>query len=84
MSSTVLVYDAMVCPVPSWHEHRFPGFYNLGCLVRPAICLRTCYAMSGTELAYAATCLRACYAVCVTELAYGATRIYAMCGTDIG
>eukprot|EP00961_Rhodomonas_salina_P171013 2305774-Rhodomonas_salina.3 len=37
--------------------------------------LRACYAMSGTDLAYAAICLRACYAVSGTDLA--------MPGTDL-
>eukprot|EP00961_Rhodomonas_salina_P032704 441000-Rhodomonas_salina.5 len=57
-------------------------------LVRPPICLRASYAVSGTDIAYGAICLRACYAMsacsasCLqacyptsgTDLAYGATR----------
>eukprot|EP00961_Rhodomonas_salina_P255356 3451114-Rhodomonas_salina.6 len=42
-----------------------------------AICLRACYAMSGTDLAYgtmSAICLRASYAISGTDLAYGAIR----------
>eukprot|EP00961_Rhodomonas_salina_P105977 1427229-Rhodomonas_salina.2 len=47
---------------------------------RCAICLRACYAMSSTDLAYgtayAATAiwLRAWHAMCGTDLAYGATQ----------
>eukprot|EP00961_Rhodomonas_salina_P232980 3147932-Rhodomonas_salina.1 len=37
--------------------------------VRYAIGLRACYAISGTDIAYAATCLRACYAMPGTDLA---------------
>eukprot|EP00961_Rhodomonas_salina_P206355 2785665-Rhodomonas_salina.4 len=36
----------------------------------PAICLRACYAMSGTGLGYAAICLRACYVMSGTDVAY--------------
>eukprot|EP00961_Rhodomonas_salina_P267808 3618292-Rhodomonas_salina.1 len=39
-----------------------------------AICLRACYAMSGTDLAYGAICLRSCYAMSGTDLGYAATR----------
>eukprot|EP00961_Rhodomonas_salina_P168201 2267458-Rhodomonas_salina.3 len=35
--------------------------------VLDAICLRACYAMPGTGIAYA-TCLRACYAVSGTDI----------------
>eukprot|EP00961_Rhodomonas_salina_P264946 3581658-Rhodomonas_salina.2 len=47
--------------------------------------LRTCYAMSGTDLAYAATGLRAPYAVCGTDLGHAAIGLrpcYAMASTD--
>eukprot|EP00961_Rhodomonas_salina_P303775 3941360-Rhodomonas_salina.2 len=51
-----------------------------------AICLRACYAMPGTGLAYAAR-NRVRYAMCGTELAYAAMRrsvcCYAASGTDI-
>eukprot|EP00961_Rhodomonas_salina_P090601 1218990-Rhodomonas_salina.2 len=40
------------------------------CRVSCAICLRTCYAMPGTGMAYRAICLRACYAMPGTDLAY--------------
>eukprot|EP00961_Rhodomonas_salina_P301482 3940481-Rhodomonas_salina.14 len=40
--------------------------------------LRSCYALSGTDLAYAATCLRSCYALSRTDLAYAAT-----CSSDV-
>eukprot|EP00961_Rhodomonas_salina_P143586 1932450-Rhodomonas_salina.6 len=57
-----------------------------------AICLRYCYAMSGTGLVYSATllndndlvygcyaiCLHACYAITGTEPRYGGTRVF--CG----
>eukprot|EP00961_Rhodomonas_salina_P168671 2273274-Rhodomonas_salina.3 len=39
------------------------------------ICLRACYAMSGTETAH-----RACYAIFRTEIAYG---VWALYGTEI-
>eukprot|EP00961_Rhodomonas_salina_P036379 488954-Rhodomonas_salina.1 len=47
--------------------------------------LRACYAMSGTDLAYAATCLRVptrvwCYGMSGTDLAYDATRKCKSCG----
>eukprot|EP00961_Rhodomonas_salina_P212327 2867045-Rhodomonas_salina.10 len=39
--------------------------------VGSAICLRACYAMSGTDLVYPAICLRACYAISgTTDLGY--------------
>eukprot|EP00961_Rhodomonas_salina_P174870 2358836-Rhodomonas_salina.4 len=47
--------------------------------VDSAICLRACYAMSGTEIAYSAICLRACYAMSGTEIADGANCL----GTDM-
>eukprot|EP00961_Rhodomonas_salina_P301262 3940391-Rhodomonas_salina.2 len=47
--------------------------------VRHPIRLRACYAVSGSEIAYAAICLHAWYAMCGTEIAYG----YAKCGTEI-
>eukprot|EP00961_Rhodomonas_salina_P101176 1361791-Rhodomonas_salina.8 len=41
--------------------------------------LRSCYAMSGTDLTYAAIssicCLRACYALSGTDVAYAATLL---------
>eukprot|EP00961_Rhodomonas_salina_P088224 1186764-Rhodomonas_salina.1 len=46
--------------------------------------LRVRYAMSGTDLAYAAIRLRACYAMSSTGIAYSATSLrasYAMSGT---
>eukprot|EP00961_Rhodomonas_salina_P056381 757477-Rhodomonas_salina.3 len=39
--------------------------------VRAAICLRNCYAMPGTDMAYGAICPRACYAMSGTDTAYG-------------
>eukprot|EP00961_Rhodomonas_salina_P180583 2437443-Rhodomonas_salina.2 len=36
-------------------------------MVQPAIALRACYAMSGTDLAYAAIGRRACYALSGTD-----------------
>eukprot|EP00961_Rhodomonas_salina_P071921 965855-Rhodomonas_salina.6 len=39
--------------------------------LEPVVVLRTCYAMSGTDLAYMA--LRTCCAMPGTELRYGAT-----------
>eukprot|EP00961_Rhodomonas_salina_P210323 2839784-Rhodomonas_salina.2 len=35
-------------------------------------CLRACYAMSGTDLAYGTVCLRVCYAISGTDLAHAA------------
>eukprot|EP00961_Rhodomonas_salina_P304364 3941573-Rhodomonas_salina.6 len=37
-----------------------------------AICLRACYAMSGTDIGYGAICLRACYGMSGTDIGYGA------------
>eukprot|EP00961_Rhodomonas_salina_P008786 119595-Rhodomonas_salina.2 len=60
-----------------------------------AISLRACYALSGTDLAYAAICLRVCYTLARTDLAKGAIGLrdvrfasslcacYAMSGTRI-
>eukprot|EP00961_Rhodomonas_salina_P301921 3940659-Rhodomonas_salina.3 len=48
--------------------------------------LRTCYAMSGTDTAYAAVGLCTCYALSGTDIAYAATvqrACYAMPGTDL-
>eukprot|EP00961_Rhodomonas_salina_P271028 3662494-Rhodomonas_salina.2 len=49
--------------------------------VNSAICLRVCYAMSGTDLAYGAICLRISYAS--SALAPSAYVCYARCCTDI-
>eukprot|EP00961_Rhodomonas_salina_P171017 2305774-Rhodomonas_salina.7 len=60
--------------------HRRPSGFQV------PISLRTCYAMSGTDLAYGAICLRACYAVSGTDVGDGATCLracYAMSGTDL-
>eukprot|EP00961_Rhodomonas_salina_P304586 3941650-Rhodomonas_salina.3 len=40
-----------------------------------AICLRECYAMPGTDIAYAAICLRARYAMSGTEIADGVASL---------
>eukprot|EP00961_Rhodomonas_salina_P165213 2225807-Rhodomonas_salina.1 len=59
--------------------------------------LRTSYAISGTEIGYAATrarwpqmqvapyaiCLRACYAMSGTETVYLPTRVFAASGTEL-
>eukprot|EP00961_Rhodomonas_salina_P211617 2857511-Rhodomonas_salina.1 len=42
--------------------------------VTSAMCLRACYAMPGTDLAYGAMCLRAYYAIPGTDRAYGSMR----------
>eukprot|EP00961_Rhodomonas_salina_P086560 1163875-Rhodomonas_salina.1 len=44
-----------------------------------AICVRVCYAMSGTDIAYGATCVRVCYAMSATCL----RACYAMSGTEM-
>eukprot|EP00961_Rhodomonas_salina_P169136 2278894-Rhodomonas_salina.3 len=49
------------------------------------ICLRACYAMSGTSIVYPAMCLRACYAMSGTSIDYPAMCLRACCamsGTD--
>eukprot|EP00961_Rhodomonas_salina_P212800 2874220-Rhodomonas_salina.6 len=50
------------------------GVLELGHAEWDGMVLRACYAMSGTDVAYAATCLRACYAMSGTDLANAATR----------
>eukprot|EP00961_Rhodomonas_salina_P170774 2302444-Rhodomonas_salina.2 len=55
--------------------------------VSPAVCLRGCYAMSGTDIARGAVCLRTCYAMSGTDIAHGAFCLrgcYAMSGTERG
>eukprot|EP00961_Rhodomonas_salina_P303914 3941408-Rhodomonas_salina.1 len=53
---------------------------------RPSVCCATCYAMRGTDLAYAAQCVMdgtgVCYAVCSTDLAH-ATLCAMPCSTDL-
>eukprot|EP00961_Rhodomonas_salina_P021458 288128-Rhodomonas_salina.2 len=52
-----------------------------------AICLRTSYAMSGTDIAYGDIHLRTCYAMSGTDIADSAVCLracYAMSGTDLG
>eukprot|EP00961_Rhodomonas_salina_P005102 69312-Rhodomonas_salina.3 len=46
-------------------------------MVRSAISLRTCSAMSSNEITCGATCLRACYAMSGTEIAHGAISLCA-------
>eukprot|EP00961_Rhodomonas_salina_P000501 6849-Rhodomonas_salina.13 len=51
------------------------------------IVLRTCYAMSGTDLAHGGIVLYSCYAMSGTDLAHGGIVLrlrYAMFGADIG
>eukprot|EP00961_Rhodomonas_salina_P107605 1448719-Rhodomonas_salina.2 len=55
----------MVLPATPIPSLLFGAFYQKK--VKPAICLRACYAMSGTDLAYGGTC----YAMSGTDLAYG-------------
>eukprot|EP00961_Rhodomonas_salina_P197942 2670955-Rhodomonas_salina.6 len=43
------------------------------------IALRAPYAMSGTDVAYAAVCLRACCAMCGAGIAYDVRSCYAEC-----
>eukprot|EP00961_Rhodomonas_salina_P275524 3722609-Rhodomonas_salina.1 len=45
--------------------------------VRSPICLRACYAVSGTFVAFGAMSLRACYAVSGTGVAFGAMNLRA-------
>eukprot|EP00961_Rhodomonas_salina_P305176 3941890-Rhodomonas_salina.2 len=55
-------------------------------MLRYAISLRCCYAMSGTETENGCTCLRTCYAMSGTELAYDAIsthNCYAVSGTKL-
>eukprot|EP00961_Rhodomonas_salina_P202536 2731854-Rhodomonas_salina.1 len=44
------------------------------------ISLPVCYAMCGTDIAYA---VLSPYAMCGTDIAYAVLSPYAMCGTDI-
>eukprot|EP00961_Rhodomonas_salina_P261206 3530058-Rhodomonas_salina.4 len=56
------------------------------CVSRTGISLRSCYAMSGTDLAYDVISLRACYARSGTDIACGTICLracYAMSGNDI-
>eukprot|EP00961_Rhodomonas_salina_P132036 1777522-Rhodomonas_salina.1 len=65
---------------------RSPLVPNAPTGVHSANSLRACYAMSGTDLGYAAIGLRACYAMSGTDLAYatiGLCVCYAMSGTDL-
>eukprot|EP00961_Rhodomonas_salina_P139218 1873633-Rhodomonas_salina.1 len=73
-----MLRQAKLSPEKTITMHRY--------VVSSATCLRACYAMSGTDIAYGATCLRACYAVSGTDMAHGAVCLgacYAMSGTDI-
>mgnify|MGYP003687928947 CR=1 FL=1 len=47
--------------------------HKMNLRVSSAIPLRACYAMPGTDKAYAAICLRFCCAMSGTDLAYAAT-----------
>eukprot|EP00961_Rhodomonas_salina_P221002 2987739-Rhodomonas_salina.2 len=54
--------------------------------VSSAICLRACYAVSDTAIAYDAISLCACYPMFGTDIAYAAIGLcehYAMSGTEI-
>eukprot|EP00961_Rhodomonas_salina_P236122 3191361-Rhodomonas_salina.3 len=66
---------AMRCPVPPYaYAMRCPVLTRL--LRRyPGSCLRVCYAMSGTDIAYAAIGLCVCYAMPGTHIAYAATSL---------
>eukprot|EP00961_Rhodomonas_salina_P186343 2515810-Rhodomonas_salina.5 len=51
--------------------------------VSPAICLCAGYAMSGTDIAFAATRLRACYAMSSTEIAIWSACCCAACSPEL-
>eukprot|EP00961_Rhodomonas_salina_P000495 6849-Rhodomonas_salina.7 len=77
MCSTDLAYGAMLgVEQPDQGQVRYP------------ICLRECYAMSGTDKAYDAIGLRTCYAMSGTDLAYGAASLLTLqsmnCKSDCG
>eukprot|EP00961_Rhodomonas_salina_P273160 3690831-Rhodomonas_salina.8 len=84
MSGTDLAYACWCCAMSG--TERAYG----------AICRGACYAVCGTDLAYAATrmrvdsilrypfVLRACYAMSGIDVGYAATHGYVMYGTDIG
>eukprot|EP00961_Rhodomonas_salina_P166131 2238658-Rhodomonas_salina.1 len=75
---------AMPCPVLTQHKVlQIPGIFLRALDVR-SIPLRTCYTMSGTDLAYGASCQRARYAMPGTGLAHSAGCFhYAMSGTGL-
>eukprot|EP00961_Rhodomonas_salina_P297366 3937162-Rhodomonas_salina.4 len=56
----LVLTERMVLPGRKQYHHL--QFSRSSLRVSPAISLRTCYAMSGTCLAYGAICLRASYA----------------------
>eukprot|EP00961_Rhodomonas_salina_P114784 1544261-Rhodomonas_salina.1 len=71
MSGTYLAAWTTAAPKTQATKHRRR---KTGGRVRATICLRSSYAMSGAEIAYAAIsgCLRACYAMPGIEIAYAA------------
>eukprot|EP00961_Rhodomonas_salina_P191815 2588334-Rhodomonas_salina.2 len=44
-----------------------------------SICLCSCYAISGTDLAYSGICLRSCYVMYGTDLGHGAICLCYAC-----
>eukprot|EP00961_Rhodomonas_salina_P019684 265045-Rhodomonas_salina.3 len=99
MSSTDVVYGATRCPYAmcgtgvAYGAMRYAStgtelaYGAMRSPVRdPAIGLRSCYAMSGTYIAYCAICLRSCYAMSGTYIACGDSILcadYARSGTDL-
>eukprot|EP00961_Rhodomonas_salina_P081115 1090819-Rhodomonas_salina.2 len=95
MSGTAVAYAATRYPVlPSRILLRNVRYCHSVCcslpgtaIVYAAVCLRTCYAMSGTDIAYQDrvwTCCRSLDAVCDgVNSAISLRACYAMSGTDI-
>eukprot|EP00961_Rhodomonas_salina_P285130 3852977-Rhodomonas_salina.1 len=68
----VLTYAMLLPGLPPELSARPPR-----CALLSAICLRACYAMSGTVTGYGVIILRSHYAMSGTDLAYAATRLRA-------
>eukprot|EP00961_Rhodomonas_salina_P115844 1559028-Rhodomonas_salina.4 len=78
--STVLCASAMPCPVLTSRMLLLGVLAtHLTAEVLPIV-LRACYAVSGTDVAYAATI---CYAVSGTDVGLAATIFYVVSGTDM-
>eukprot|EP00961_Rhodomonas_salina_P100833 1356810-Rhodomonas_salina.1 len=73
--------DRMLLPAEPAPYTAGPGHCWVG-PVQVAICLRFCYAMSGTDIAYGGMRLRTCYAMSSTDLAYGVTSALGRAGEE--